>query len=178
MTKLKDLTKIKAQLQKVPLQQTTYEFENFFLDQYPTESRRLVAVMQRMLEINEELEQLSTTDTTYAELQKKHLMQQYNMLSTWYNNVKNKDAILANYENEEPEYWAQTLGRTAAIEIIALGNTSQATMAKMSLLPMEDFEEAVRVCVKFASLIQTVTEAVEKDLGIKTTKAPDATKNQ
>lgn len=143
-------------LRSVPSFQSDYEFRNFFLEKYPTPARQLTAVLEKITELRN---QMSNNPEKGYEIQKS-----LEIMETWFKSVDNPEKILANYENEESEYWSQVLGRDAAIEIISIGKTTAATMAKMSLLPLEDFEESVRICIKFAELIRDTTERVEKEL--------------
>lgn len=143
-------------LNTVSTNQSNYEFTHFFLEKYPTPARQLVAVIEQVENLKKQLPINSDKKIT--------IQREIDMLTTWLNSVDNKQEILDNYENEESEYWAHVLGREAAIEIISIGKTSKETMTKMSLLPVEDFEESVRVCVRFATLIRETTNRVEKEL--------------
>ena len=131
-----------------------YQFNNFFLENYPTPARRLVAVMRKIVE----LEPYTTTPFNTDQI----IM--FKNCVEYYESVKNKEEVLANFEKEEPIYWSHVLGRAAAIEILSLGRTSPKTMEQMSLLPFHDFEECVRICNKYAAMVTEITEGVEQEI--------------
>jgi hypothetical protein len=161
-----DIQQLSAALTKLPLGRSAYEFENLFLEKYPTTARRLVAVM---LEI-ERISNILNNDNFGLMSLREHenLKQQLNQLEGYYNNISvdERKEILDNYELEESEYWCNVYGRSAAIELITLGRVKPETMDQMSKLPATDFEQAVIVCVRYANLIRKTTSDVEQSLGI------------
>lgn len=157
------INQIKNSLDKFSTFESKYEFENFFINQFTTPARQLIAVMQEMEKLHDEIYNTTTIglyNTREITLKRK----KFNMLLDWYNEIDNPDDILRNFENEEPIYWSSYLGRTSAIELLTYGATTKSTMEKMSLLPLSDFEEAVKYCVKFASMIKSITQATEEEM--------------
>lgn len=165
------INQIKNNLDKFSTLESNYEFENFFINQFTTPARQLIAVMQEMEKLHTEIDHLSNSEiyhlsnnnadiTRTITLKRKKL----SMLLDWYKEIENPDDVLRNFENEEPIYWSSYLGRTSAIELLTYGATTKSTMEKMSLLPLSDFEEAVKYCVKFASMIKSMTQATEEEM--------------
>ena len=163
MTEHQDIiSQIKNHLDHFATEQSDYELKNFILDQHPTPARKLLSIMQQIEMLEKEVTTYDITGDYSRDIKLK--TKQLNKLLEWYKTVDNPEQILMNFENEEPSYWANIIGRQAAIEILSHGNTTKNTMDKMSMLPLDDFEEAVRTCVKFASLIKTITQNVEEEL--------------
>jgi hypothetical protein len=79
---------------------------------------------------------------------------------------------IQNWEMMEKEYWINTLGKQAAIEILTAGKPSVETMNKMVRLPEESYIKATQICVKLANAIKQTTVAAENQIGIHT---PDET---
>lgn len=172
MTNDEIINEITTELDKLPTSRTQYEFENFHVESYPTQARQLIAVMKEIERLRLELFQHSDSQhRSYTELKT-----ELNQALEWYNAIPadTRRVILDNFENQEGQYWAKYLGREAAIEMITIGRTSKETMDKMASLPVSDFEEAVKICVRYASLIKDTTSSVETSLGIIT---PDLSSN-
>jgi maltooligosyltrehalose synthase len=116
-----DISKIIEFYQSVNSGYSQYELDNFLIETCPTPARQLIMVMEKILELQDPLLKESSfqnTTTYYKGLA------QLNKLVEWYQNVKNPQNVLRQFEAEEPEYWAHTLGRQAAIEILSIGKTS------------------------------------------------------
>lgn len=179
------IREISSLLDALPIGRSTYEFENIYLDQCPTMARRLVAAMEELeilyaeqLQLTEQINN-TTCDGEKIILHRKiaKSRQQYEQLKTWYDSIdkRDKDHFLRQYENEESEYWANYLGRQAALELITLQHTTKQTMDKMSLLPVEAFEEAVRICIRYSTLIKDVTVSVENSMSASVEGTPSVT---
>jgi len=167
-----DISAIINELDNIPVAQSQYEFDNFFLETFPTKSRQLVAVML-------EIEKLHATkislefefahhSTNAASLHRELTVttQKLNRLCNWYESISEKERvdILKNYEAEEPHYWAHVIGKRAALEVLSLNRTVTDTIAEMVNLPIEDFEEAVRICTKYTTLVNSTTQSVENSM--------------
>lgn len=161
-------------LNKVQTERSDYEFENFFLESYPTPAKRIVAVLQEIenihadrLDLQAEMTNTNKQGEKIKTLRKlKNLESRYTQLMLWLETVDQEEIknISTNINAEESEYWVNHLGRTAAIEILTIGRSSKATMDMMACLPVDAFEDAVRICVRYANLIKQTTETVEAKL--------------
>jgi hypothetical protein len=171
-----DISEISKALNGLQFKQSDFEFENFFIEATQTHSRQLVAVMVEIERLHAEQmilsEKIKSTDSkgTAVLLNRElnNVKNQYDRLVEWYDNLSPADrkSMIANFENEEPAYWANYLGRQAALEILTVGRTVKQTMDMMSNLPVDEFEEAVRICARFANLIKDTTTEVESGMGI------------
>lgn len=171
-----DINKIIDILDTISVDQSEYEFENFFLDTFPTSSRQLIAVMleienlysqqltiQATIEVCEEPGEIIRLSRSMQKVRKK-----YDQLVAWFQSIDPSEVLrIANeFDSQESDYWANHLGRAAAIELLTLGKTSKDTMDKMASLPVDAFEASVKICVRYADLIKQTTEGAEKSLGL------------
>lgn len=182
-----DFIEVQKQLDQLPLGLTKFEFENFFLESHPTPARQLTAVMLEIENVYAQItrlkKDLSQGVAHYTNVPHKPieyhrqlaiLTQKYTLLTTWYNKINSqmRTAILKEYESQEEDYWANYLGRQAALELLSLGRVSKETMDKMSSLPVNAFEDTVRICTRYASLIKNTTQIVEDSMSSDVTGLP------
>lgn len=176
-----NIEEISKMLDELPLGNTEYEFENFHLESVPTTSRQLVSIMLEIeelysekLRLENELHGKNSRQSTKnwetirihrsLKIVEQKLAQRYD----WYQRLEPtmRKSALAEYERQEHDYWANYLGRQAALEILTIGRTSKDTMEKMASLPVESFEDAVSICVRFANLVKDTTAVVESSTGV------------
>lgn len=163
--------KITALLDKVPTGRSRFELDNFLIEAYPTPARRIAAILTEAESLAAKVasceaslknmnEDAASDTVRYLRTSKAKLAQ----LTEWLSSIGESDIeeALARYEEEEPEYWSNHLGRKAAIEILTVGRTRYETMDMMASLPVHAFEEAVRICARYARLITDTTEAAEQ----------------
>ena len=148
-----------------------FEFETFFLGQYPTPARQMIAVMEEILKVSKQIFVLENTevdeDEEFTKKQniinaKKNLLQ----LEDWYQGftAKERELILKKFEGEESEYWVNVLGKRAAIEVLAQKHISTETMNQLIKLPRELFETATSICNEYINMVTTITEEVENSM--------------
>lgn len=75
------------------------------------------------------------------------------------------ESALTNWEFVEKEYWANTLGKQAAVEILTFGKVRIETMNKMVKLPEDLYVKSTQTCVRLANAIQRATERAEEAAG-------------
>jgi len=178
-----NILEISQALNNIYISQSNYEFENFFLETYPTKSRQLVAVMVEIeklysqhFSLTESLNSglVDSAHTTMLQREIHSIKQKLDRLHNWYQAVPadERSAILANYEAEEPIYWANVLGRAAALEVLSTQHASKDTMDAISNLPLDDFEEAIRICNKYSLLLRNTVEDVENNMVTTVTGVP------
>jgi hypothetical protein len=80
--------------------------------------------------------------------------------------------VVNNWEDKESSYWVDTLGKQAAIELIANGKISKEIMEKMAMLPELDYIKATQLCVRLANAIKAATVSAEESIGV--SSAPPA----
>jgi hypothetical protein len=163
---------ITKELDNLTRPRSDFEFEMFFLGQYPTPARQLIAVMEEMEKYATIIQTLqSGVESTHSEgitkwrkIDKANKI--YNQLNDWYQKFTptERAEILKNFENEEPEYWANVLGRRTALEVLSQKQASVETMDQMIKLPRELFETATAVCNDYIQMITDVIKNVEERL--------------
>lgn len=75
---------------------------------------------------------------------------------------------IKNVEQFEENYWIQTLGKRAALELLCAGKVGVDTMEKMIKLPEDAYIKATQVCVKLANSVRDLTSEAEQSIGINT----------
>ena len=177
-----DINEISDALDGLHVDCSEYEFQNFFLETYPTSARQLIAVMQEIerlhahqLTLKYDLECTSLPGKKMLlQRELRNIKKRYEQLIFWYDQIDPdmRRAILNSFDSQEPEYWANHLGRQAALELLTMGRSSKKTMDMMSNLPIDAFEEAVRICLRYANLIKDTTSGVEQAMGVSITGMP------
>lgn len=184
-----DINEITSLLDNLPIGRSSYEFQNFFLESHLTPARQMVEVMKEMeflhARINEleriinpmerfGMENAGEHDNVHVRRELQISRQKYQQLEEWYNSISADDraTLLSRYEQEEPTYWTNHLGRRAAIELLTTGRSSDETLDMMSLMPQEDFEQTVRICTRYARLIQDITTVAESSITNRTSGMP------
>ena len=186
-----DINTVSAMLNSMPTERSNYEFKNFNLEKYGTFPRQLRAMLIekeqlhfQQVEIEAEIEliqhETATADASVAEIVKKRNTARVNQLSRHLLSIKQKtkqvddwldlqdpeecqDAI-ENFEEYESDHWTDTLGREAAIEVLAHGRTQKDTMAQLSQLPLVDYKRAVVIIAQLANFLKDTTEKAEATL--------------
>ena len=87
------------------------------------------------------------------------------------------DAI-DNFEEYESDHWTDSLGREAAIEVLAHGRTQKDTMARLSQLPLVDYKRAVVIIAQLANFLKDTTEKAEATLYPQMDQIPGNTPSQ
>jgi len=148
-----------------------FEFKTFFLGQYPTPARQMIAVMEEIIKVSSELVMLNSTSVLTRDDVATHrkisiASKNLDQMQTWWQGftAKERAAILKNFENEEPEYWTNVLGRRAAIEILSQKHTNFDTMHQMVMFPTELYEITARICNEYIAMVTEVTESVENTM--------------
>lgn len=186
-----DINTVTAMLNSMPTDRSNYEFKNFNLEKYGTFPRQLRAMLRekeglhfQQLELEAEIElaqhEIATADSSVADIIKKRNTARINQLSRHLLSIKQQtkqvddwldlqdpeecnDAI-DNFEEYESDHWTDSLGREAAIEVLAHGRTQKETMAQLSQLPLVDYKRAVVIIAQLANFLKDTTEKAEATL--------------
>lgn len=75
------------------------------------------------------------------------------------------DALIANIEETEEQYWVDRLARMAAIDILTIGKVQPEHMQYMSSLKDEAFEACVKSAVALAKSLNESVREIEAELG-------------
>ncbi len=178
-------------LDLMPIDRSNYEFKNFNLELYGSFPRQLRAMLleredlnDRVVEIEAEMDILRLTKTSdvpsIAQAEAKRNLAKANQLNRtlvglrqrlaqvndWLDNqnVNDMREAAARFEDHESEYWTDFLGRTGAIDLLAIGRTRPDTMGKLSQLPLGDYKKAVMVIAQLANFLKDTTEQAEGTL--------------
>jgi hypothetical protein len=83
---------------------------------------------------------------------------------------------IEHWEDAEKDYWVNSLGKQAAIEILTAGKPSVETMTKMVKLPEELYIKSTQICVRLANAIKAATTAAEMEIGFADETEPTSPK--
>jgi hypothetical protein len=139
-----------------------FEFDNFKSQTGTGFSRHIVDTVNRVRKIDSDIEQTTGTfELNFLKAEREMLLN--------YLNEQNPNALkssIMNWEMMEKDYWVNTLGKQAAIEILTIGKPSVETMNKMVRLPEDSYIKATQICVKLANAIKDTTVTAEAQIGI------------
>lgn len=139
-----------------------FEQENFNATSGAGLARHIINSINRIRKLESDLE-LET-----RRFERKCIEQELDILYSWLesqdpNSIKNS---VDGWQSIEREYWINTLGKQAAIELITLGRTSPETMSKMVKLPEDMYIKVTQICVRLANTIKETTVRAEQEIGI------------
>lgn len=138
-----------------------FEQENFGSTAGAEYSRYVIGVINEIRKIESDLEnKLTAFEKNSLTAEKARLLAGLNS-----HNVEDLESAILNFEESEPEYWVNYLGKRAAIEVLTMGRPSFETMDKMIRLPEELYIKASQLCVKLANAVDAVTKQAEADIG-------------
>lgn len=78
------------------------------------------------------------------------------------------EEVMARAEEDDRTHWITFLGKKAAADLLTLGKVQPETMLEMSLLPEDDFREAVKTATGTARKLNDATIAAEQELNTNT----------
>ncbi len=163
-----DIEKVRALLSGHCVKQSYWEFINFVIEPYGEfKGRAILAVLARL----RELDQLraNTADATHLA----EITAESAQLNKWMDQWSEEDIRkhLASIEEEEPKYWAQRLGREAAVDLLSTGRVSTPTMTRAVLLSENDYKVFAETCGSITHVVNTISREVEEAQGF--TSVPD-----
>lgn len=139
-----------------------FERENFHAQTGVSYVRYIIEVVNKIRKIDSDL--LTVT----GEFEKKCFQEEKHKLEKFLLNqdLTELETKVSNWEMLEREYWAEHLGKLAAIELLTYGKTSLDTMTKMVKLPEELYVKSTQICVTLANKIKQATIEAEQEIGI------------
>ena len=151
-------------LKNIPIGRSQYEFDNFVIGSSNSAARQVRTLLVEKEEYERQLAQISSHPDTsrLADAMKKELAQIDEFLGQF--DEDQIASVLSNFEDEEGEYWAETLGKAAAVEVLTNDKVSTETLSKLALLPIEDFKTSVDITNKIIQYIKQTTAQLEKEL--------------
>lgn len=156
-----DITQL---LKNIPIGRSQYEFDNFIIGSSNSAARQVRALLVDKEEYERNLAQITThgDHSRYSDQISKELAQIDEFLGQF--DQEQIESVLANFEDEEGAYWAETLGKAAAVEVLTNDKVSAQTLAKLALLPIEDFKSSVEITNNIIQYIKQTTAKLEKEL--------------
>jgi hypothetical protein len=76
--------------------------------------------------------------------------------------------MLATIEDQEADYWAERLGREAAVDLMSQGKVSKEVMSRAVLLSEEGYRKFAETCGSISYVISTTSKEVEMSQGYAT----------
>lgn len=166
-----DIKEISAILDNLPIGRSQYEFQNFFLDAYPSSARLYAAALIEIenlyiskIEIEDQIKKKNTpAQKMKLNRQLSIINNQLKQFEKWWSS-QSAETLPDNveFEKQESMYWPNILGKQAALELLTSERTSTATMNQMVNLPEQQFVEAVRICIDSIKTIKKTTDHLEK----------------
>jgi len=142
--------------------QSVFERENFDHHSGVSSARYIIETVNRIRKINSDL----LTETRQFETN--CLKEEKETLETFLLNQDSSEleSKISNWEILERDYWAEHLGKIAAIELLTYGKPAVDTMTKMAKLPEDLYIKSTQICVKLANTIKEATVKAEEQIGI------------
>lgn len=132
---------------------TKFEYTTFTLGEYPT-------VASKYKKINEDLEHANRRPFLYKD---KKLIQLLLSLKKEYDSSYPIEELIMDAK-KETEFWIKKLAKQGAVELLAQGKVSAATMSKIASLEYNDFVECVRETTKMSSFMNEVAKKAEREV--------------
>lgn len=151
----------------------TVEFSKFEQESFGAVSsagypRYIISLINRYRKLDSDLEKEDRTFERNVLLAEKQKIEE--ILAD--QDIEKMNNAVANWEKVEADYWADTLGKVAAIEILTNGKLTYDTMMKMAKLPESLYIKSSQICVQLANTIKQKTVEAEEAIGLMTEEAP------
>jgi len=142
--------------------QSAFERENFNAQSGVSNPRYIIEVVNKIRKIDSDL----LTETRQFET--KCLEEEKQTLEKILLNqdISELESKISNWEMLERDYWAEHLGKIAAIEILTYGKPAVATLTKMAKLPEDLYIKSTQICVRLANAIKEATVKAEEEIGV------------
>ena len=139
-----------------------FERDNFHDQTGAAYSRYVIDLINRIRKIDSDLEQETRTFETRC--LKEERAQIVKILES--QDAAALKSAVENWQLVEQDYWADHLGKLAAIELITYGKPTVETMTKMVKLPEDLYIKATQICVRLANAIKDTTVRAEQEIGV------------
>jgi hypothetical protein len=139
-----------------------FERENFHNQSGTSYVRYIIEVVNRIRKINSDLKNETRDFETKCLLEEKAGLEKFLLEQ----NLTEVEVKVSNWEMLERDYWAEHLGKIAAIELLTYGKPAVDTMTKMAKLPEELYIKATQICVRLANTIKEATVKAEQEIGV------------
>ena len=130
---------------------TRFEIETFLLGSHPTIERQALELQRELMQAREhQSNDLTTIELIAAEFEEKN---------------GTMDALVANIEATEEEYWVHRLAKLAAIDILTIGKVQPEHMNYMASLSDDAFASCVKSATTLAKSLNDSVKEIEQELG-------------
>ena len=153
-----DMTIVTRLLSSQCTKQTRWEFVNFVLEEHGEfQGRAAQAVLARRRQIYELL------GHTAQDSIRVDLANEAAQLDEWLAQHTEQQLadMLATIEDQEADYWAERLGREAAVDIMSQGRVSKEVMTRAVLLSEEGYCKFAETCGSITNVIASTSREVE-----------------
>ena len=128
---------------------TRFEIETFVLGAHPTPARKAHALQTELFQAREQQHpDLPVLEEIYAAFSAEH----------------DVDALIADLNSSEEEYWVNRLGKLAAIDILTIGKVQPEHMSYMVALEDEAFAACVKTATSIAKQLNYEVQQIEAEL--------------
>lgn len=159
-----DQTQVRRLLANQCTHQSRWEFTNFIMEPYGEyQGRAALAVLSRRRDIADTL--AITPERMHS--QRVDLANELAHLDQWLDQYTEEElaAQLATIEDNEADYWAERLGREAAVDLLTQGKTSKEVMSRAVLLSEEGYRKFAETCGHIGHTISSISREVEQEQG-------------
>jgi len=128
---------------------TRFEIETFVLGAHPTPARKAHARQTELFQAREQQHpDLPVLEEIYTAFSAEH----------------DVDALIADINSSEEEYWVNRLGKLAAIDILTIGKVQPEHMNYMVALEDEAFAACVKTATSIAKQLNYEVQQIEAEL--------------
>ena len=128
---------------------TRFEIETFVLGAHPTPARKAQVLTQELMQAREQKHpDLQILEDIYKDFSAEH----------------DVDALLADIDSSEEEYWVNRLAKLAAIDILTIGKVQPEHMNYMVALEDEAFAACVKSATSIAKQLNYEVQQIEAEL--------------
>ena len=128
---------------------TRFEIETFVLGAHPTPARKAQVLTQELMEARKtDHPDLQILEDIYKDFSAEH----------------DVDALLADIDSSEEEYWVNRLAKLAAIDILTIGKVQPEHMNYMVALEDEAFAACVKSATSIAKQLNYEVQQIEAEL--------------
>ena len=159
-----DQTQVRRLLANRCTTQSQWEFTNFIMEPYGEyQGRAALAVLTRRRDITDAL--AHTPETMIS--QRMDMVNELAYLDQWLDQYTEQQLgdMLDTIEDNEANYWAERLGREAAVDLLTLGKTSKEVMGRAVLLSEEGYRKFAETCGHIGHTISSISREVEQEQG-------------
>jgi hypothetical protein len=142
--------------------QSVFERENFDNQSGVSSARYIIETVNKIRKIDSDLLTETRQFETNCLKEEKETLEKF-LLDQDLTELESK---ISNWEMLERDYWAEHLGKIAAIEILTYGKPAAATLTKMAKLPEDLYIKSTQICVRLANAIKEATVRAEQEIGI------------